>query len=82
MTLVRDLFQSIAAIKQALADGEWDTAAEAMSELTDAEKTRLWKAPTKGGVFTTQERAQMKSDEFSAAMRRRSKPEVDEAEAE
>ena len=74
MALVRDLFASIAAIKQALADGDWDTAAEAMSELTDAEKTRLWKAPTKGGVFTTQERTQMKSDEFSAAMRRRPKP--------
>ena len=82
MALVRDLFQSIAAIKQALAEEEWDTAAEAMSELTDAEKTRLWKAPTKGGVFTTQERTQMKSDEFSAAMRRRPKPEDAEETAE
>lgn len=69
VALVRDLFQSIAEIKQALAEDDYDTAAEAMSELTEAEKTRLWKAPTKGGVFTTDERTKMKSDEFGKAIR-------------
>ena len=80
MALVRDLFQSIAAIKAALMEEDYDTAAEAMSELTDAEKTRLWKAPTKGGVFTTQERTQMKSDPFGAAMKRRGTADSSEGE--
>lgn len=71
IALVRDLYQTVGAIKLALSEDDYDTASEAMSELTEAEKTRLWKAPTKGGIFTTEERTKMKSDEFGAAMRRR-----------
>lgn len=78
VALVRDIFQTIAAIKLSLSEEDYDTAAEAMSELTEAEKTRLWKAPTKGGIFTTDERTKMKSDEFGKAMRRRN----DDEEAE
>ena len=34
---------------------------------TEEEKTNLWVAPTKGGVFTTVEREVMKSTEFRKA---------------
>jgi hypothetical protein len=33
-------------------------------ELEDDTKEALWLAPTKGGIFTTAERAFLKSDEF------------------
>ena len=34
---------------------------------TEDEKRALWIAPSKGGVFTTSERAAFKTDEFNAA---------------
>lgn len=61
------LRDSIDAIKAALAEGNYSTAAEAWFELSDDEKASLWKAPTKGGVFTTRERDIMKSKEFRQA---------------
>jgi len=33
----------------------------------DEVKEALWLAPTKGGVFTTEERAYLRSDEVNAA---------------
>jgi hypothetical protein len=36
-------------------------------ELSNETKEALWVAPTKGGVFTTEERAFLKSDEFAQA---------------
>lgn len=65
--LVMDLMPSIQAIKDGLATNDLATANEAWSELTDVEKQLLWKAPSKGGVFTTQERAIMKTPEFRQA---------------
>ena len=59
-----DLLPSVEAIKDGIASGDLSTANEAWSELTDTEKQLLWKAPSKGGVFTTQERKVMKSTEF------------------
>lgn len=61
------LRDSIDAIKTALAEGNLSTAAEAWFELSDDEKMRIWKAPKKGGVFTTKEREIMKSKEFRQA---------------
>lgn len=58
------LQDSIDAIKSALAEGNIYAAAEAWFELTDEEKAALWKAPKKGGCFTTSERAIMKTKEF------------------
>lgn len=58
---------TIDAIKAALTENKLSTAAEAWFELTDDEKASLWKAPTKGGVFTTKERDIMKSKEFRQA---------------
>jgi len=46
---------------------KWDNVAEAFSEISNEDREALWLAPSKGGVFTTAERAALKSDEFNAA---------------
>jgi hypothetical protein len=58
---------SINAIKDGIRDGQLSSAAEAWFELSDDVKMGLWKAPTKGGKFTTQERTIIKSTEFREA---------------
>tara|TARA_R100000963_G_C4629431_1_gene94882 strand:+ start:586 stop:1188 length:603 start_codon:yes stop_codon:yes gene_type:complete len=58
---------SIAAIKVGIADGDLSSASEAWSELDEDVKIGLWKAPSKGGCFTTGERATMKTTEFKQA---------------
>jgi hypothetical protein len=63
----RELEPSITVIKEALAEGDLFSAAEAWFELSEEEKHGLWVAPTKGGPFTTQERDTMKSAEFRNA---------------
>jgi hypothetical protein len=55
---------SIDAIKNGIENNELSSANEAWSELTEEEKVGLWRAPSKGGVFTTKEREIMKSTEF------------------
>ncbi len=65
--MIIDLMPSVNAIKTGIASGDLSTANEAWTELTDTEKQLLWKAPSKGGVFTTQERATMKTPEFRQA---------------
>jgi hypothetical protein len=55
---------SIDAIKDGIATGNLSSACEAWQELPEEVKHGLWKAPAKGGVFTTQERTVMKSAEF------------------
>jgi hypothetical protein len=47
----------------------WESIAEAWVEISNEDKEALWIAPSKGGVFTTAERAALKSDEFNAAMK-------------
>lgn len=64
---------TIAAVKEAIARwtaGEAEAlsdAAEAWFELSSRQQESLWKAPTKGGAFTTKEREIMKSSEFRKA---------------
>lgn len=65
--LCHKLSDSIDAIKVGIGDGNLATAAEAWFELSDEEKAGLWKAPSKGGVFTTKEREILKSTEFREA---------------
>lgn len=65
----REHFDTVAAIKQHLALDQYEEAIEARNELTDAEVMALNLAPTKGGIFTTEEREKMKSDEWGAARR-------------
>lgn len=66
---VREFIFTVAAIKGALMDDppKWSVAAESWCELDNDCKRGLWLAPSRGGVFTTREREQLKSAEFLAA---------------
>lgn len=66
---VRDFLPSILHIKNGIQNyidksGNLDGASEAWFELTEDEKKKLWKAPSKGGIFTTKEIEIIKSSEF------------------
>lgn len=69
MAKVREHFESIAAIKTHLLQDEYSSAYEAWSEIPHDDKPILWRAPTKGGIFTTEERGKMKSDQWNEAMK-------------
>ena len=63
MAVVREWWPSIAAIKTSLATKEFDSGAEALAEIPNEIRIKLWKATTKGGIFTTDERAVMKTSQ-------------------
>ncbi len=65
--LVTSLAGSIQCIKDGIAEGNLSKAREAWEELEWWQKAGLWKAPSKGGVFSTYERQVMKSKEFREA---------------
>ena len=60
-------YASVYFIKEHLALQGWDVVAEAWGEISDDDKKALWLAPSKGGIFTTAERKDLKSDEFNQA---------------
>jgi hypothetical protein len=62
------LGHSIEKIKLGIESGDLSVAAEAWFELSADEKTRLWRAPTNGGIFTTAERKVIASTEFREAI--------------
>jgi hypothetical protein len=64
---VREHIGTISAIKDALATDDLETAAEEWGQLNDEQKRLIWKAPSKGGMFTTKEIATMKTSEFREA---------------
>jgi hypothetical protein len=64
---VKRNLMSISAIKTAIEEQNWETVAECYAEMSNEDKTALWIAPSKGGVWTTAERTALKSDEFNAA---------------
>jgi hypothetical protein len=65
--LVEANLDSLNAIREGIASGDLSTAHEAWAELDEQTKVGLWKAPSKGGWFTTDERTVMKSTEFRQA---------------
>lgn len=67
---LRKHFDAVSCIKTALAIDNYETAAEAWAEIDNEVKRALWLAPTKGGIFSTREREQMKSNEWGEASRR------------
>lgn len=69
MQAVRDNWPSIAYIKSGIENGDLSTAVEAWRELDQEVQMALWKAPSKGGIFTTHERTVMKSNEWNAVSR-------------
>lgn len=66
MEVVRGAFSSIHAIKEAFYNKEWMVAAEAWHEVTAEERDVIWRAPSKGGVFTTEEIKAFKCNEYVA----------------
>ena len=64
---VREHIASISAIKEALANSDLETAAEEWGQLNEEEQRSIWKAPSKGGMFTTQELATIKTSDFREA---------------
>lgn len=58
---------SIDAIKEGIAEDDYSTAYEAWRELGEEVQRGLWRAPSKGGCFTTEERNIMKTPEFRQA---------------
>jgi len=65
--LRRKHLDSVTFIKDAIAENRIEDAALAWFELPDEAKQALWIAPSKGGLFTTEERALMKTSEFRKA---------------
>jgi hypothetical protein len=61
---VRENWESVQAIQEAIAANHLEHAHEAWTELDDDTKAALWLAPTKGGIFTTREREAMRSNEW------------------
>ena len=66
--LVDKLWDSIEAIKTGIEIGDLVMAREAWMELTEEEKEGIWRAPSKGGCFTTEERKVMRTPEFRNAL--------------
>jgi len=66
--LTSQLSTTIEVIKESIESGDYSAGSEAWQELTEEEKMGLWKAPSKGGCFTTEERTIMKSPEFRKAL--------------
>lgn len=64
---VRDNIESITAIKAHLLSDEYEAAYEAVAEIPEDDRTKLWISTSRGGIWTTRERAQMKSNEWTAA---------------
>lgn len=65
-----NLKESIEAIKKGIAENDYDSACEAFYELNRDELQSLKRAPTKGGIFTTEERKVFQSSEWIAARKR------------
>lgn len=59
---VRENLEEIYQIKTAIANDELMTAAEYYADMSREVVTALWRAPTKGGVWTTAERKLMQAD--------------------
>lgn len=58
--VIRNNWDSICFIKEQLKLGEIDAAKEAYAELTKEEQKAIWIAPSKGGIWTTEERKFLK----------------------
>jgi len=62
-----EVLLAVAHIKESLSGDDFHYAAQVEGELEREELTALWVATSKGGVWTTEERAKLKSDAMNAA---------------
>lgn len=67
LQLCESLTEEIAEIKIGIHKKDYARAYSAWSLLGEETQTKLWKAPSKGGCFTTEERSIMKTPEFRAS---------------
>jgi hypothetical protein len=65
--VLRDNLKAVLSIKESLSENDYYQAVVVLDNMSEEVRTALWVAPTKGGVFTTEERAKMKSNEFHSA---------------
>jgi len=65
--ILSEHMRSVIAIKEGIANQDFASAAEAWRELGQGVQQALWLAPSKGGIFTTQERNAMQN-EFSQTL--------------
>ena len=70
--LLRDanILRAVLDMKDSLANQDYETVVGYLAAMPEQTKSSLWLAPTKGGIFTTAEIAQMKSNEYAAARTR------------
>jgi len=78
MQALLDNHASVVVIKQAILDSNYELVAETWGELEDDIKKYLWKAPSKGGPFTTSERGFFQSNEYVQARNQYNGIETDE----
>jgi len=64
---MRQHADTIFAMKNAMFTGDLGTASEEWNELSEDQQCLLYKAPSKGGIFTTEELRTIKSSEFREA---------------
>ena len=69
MSAAREHWQSVSAIKEAILQEDLVFACQLYAELGHEAQEALYKAPSKGGIFTTAERQYMRSDEWTATMK-------------
>ena len=69
MAILREpaMLQKIMDIKDRLADGDYHATAEIILDMTETEQSAMRLAPTKGGILTTAEVNQIKSNEYADA---------------
>ena len=67
MAIVREILPKIMDIKDRLADNDYHATAEIILDMTETEQSAMRLAPTKGGILTTAEVNQIKSNEYADA---------------
>jgi hypothetical protein len=67
---VKTHLESLVAIKEALANDNFDYAAECYAEIDEEDRISLSLAPTKGGIFTLEESKKFYDDRWSEASRK------------
>jgi len=66
-SLVRDNIETISLAKEHIANEEYALAKGCLDDLDQETKEKLWRAPSRGGMWTTAERKIMQSTEFRIA---------------
>lgn len=80
MHAARENFDEVVGIKEAIANEDWETAADLWGDVNDASRNDLWRATTKGGIWTIPERGHMdKEGVISKIIRERKKTKAEEA---